>query len=210
MASGVEVEDASDRGAEEDAAWVLIETPLSPAGLRRFIDDVERLYRINPLLEFSDFTPLGDNRFNVALHNLSNGLNARLVLRVDRDAHVVRVNYSEGLKSSTTFRVEAAGPRARLLIRDDYAGTPKEERKARIGEVDRSLPAWGRALHGYLRRWARWGWLPPWRWYMARAWQPMKPSARRVVYVLWIIALFEVLTLLVAVMVWVLAARPAG
>ncbi|KAB2846350.1 MAG: hypothetical protein F9K44_15550, partial [Hyphomicrobiaceae bacterium] len=179
----------------EDAAWVSIETPLSADELRHFIEDVERLYRINPLLEFGAFAPAGKDRFRVVLRNLSNGRDGEFVLAVSREHSAIKVSYSEGLKQLTTFRVEPAHPGARLVIRDDYGGATEAERNARIDEVDRSLSAWGRALHDYLRRWARWRWLAPWRWYMARLWLPMKPSGRRIVYMLWIITLFEFLAL---------------
>jgi hypothetical protein len=207
MASGEKARAAETGTAAEDAAWVSIETPLSADELRQFIDDVERLYRINPLIEYGAFAQAGKDRFQVSAHNLSNGRHDELALGVTRDHAAIKVSYSEGLKVLTTFRVEPGPVGARLVIRDEYGGASEAERSARLAEVDRSLTAWGHALHDFMRRWARWRWLAPWRWYMARVWLPMKPSSRRIVYMLWMIALFEVLTLLVVAVVWMLAAR---
>ena len=207
MAPRDEAPELGGSKAAEDAAWVSIETPLSADELRQFIEDIERLYRINPLLEFAAFAPAGKDRFQVAVHNLSNGRNDELALGVTRERAAIRVSYSEGLKVLTTFRVEPVPAGARLVIRDEYGGASEAERNARIDEVDRSLTAWGRALHDYMRRWARWRWLAPWRWYMARVWLPMKPSSRRIVYMLWMIALFEFLALAAVVVVWSVARR---
>ena len=113
-----------------------------------------------------------------------------------------RLAITWGLKSATHFRVETAPGGAHLVVTDIYAGGSDEERRARAGDVDFSLNAWGRALHDYLRTWARWKWLSPWRWYMRRVWQPMKPSARRVVWMIWVISAFEVLALVALMAIW--------
>jgi hypothetical protein len=104
--------------------------------------------------------------------------------------------------------VKPAEGRAHLLVTDVYGGASEAERRARAHEVDLSLNAWGRALHDYLRAWARWKWLPPWRWYMRRLWQPMTPSARRIVWMIWVVSAFEVAGLVVLVAIW-LAIRHA-
>jgi hypothetical protein len=49
----------SPAGAHEDAAYLRIAMSLPANDLRAFLDDVERLYRINPLLEISAFEPAG-------------------------------------------------------------------------------------------------------------------------------------------------------
>ena len=67
-----------------------------------------------------------------------------------------------------------------------------------------SLNAWGRALHDYLAAWARWRRLAPWRWYMGRVWQPMTPSARRIVWMIWVISAFEVVALAALLAVWIM------
>jgi hypothetical protein len=72
----------------------------------------------------------------------------------------------------------------------------------RAGEVDLSLNAWGRRLHDYLKQWARWHRVAPWRWYIRRVWQPMKPSARRIVWRIWMVSAFEALAASLLLVIW--------
>jgi hypothetical protein len=194
----------------EDAAWVHIVTSLSTNDLRAFLDDVERLYRINPLLEISAFEPSGPSRYRLVAHNLSNGRNADVLLAVTTTDAGMEVAYSDGLKQATHFRVEAAPGGSHLFVTDVYGGRPVEERRLRADEVDLSLNAWGRGLHDYLKRWVRWHRFAPWRWYMRRVWQPMKPSARRVVWMIWMISLFEMVAASVLLVVWLAVRRSSG
>lgn len=194
----------ADLAGEQDAASVTIDTTLGAEELRRFIGDVERMLRINPLVEFEAFTALGHDRYRVVSRNLANACNQDVVIEITRSGPGIDIAYDSGLKIRTSLRIEPNGKASRLVIKDVYGGASDEERRARLGEVDTTLLAWGRALHGHLRRWARWRWLAPWRWYMARVWQPLKPSARRIVFMLWIVALFEMLTFLFVVVVWAL------
>ena len=57
--------------------------------------------------------------------------------------------------------------------------------------MDKSLIQWGHALHRYLRQWKRWSGVAPWRWYMRRVWQPMRPMARRIVFLLIMVTALE-------------------
>jgi hypothetical protein len=186
----------------EDAAWVTIDTPLPVQDLRDFLDDVERLYRIIPLLEFKSFAPLGDGRWRVLGRNLSNGRDIDLELTVRKHALRIDVLYSVGLKTATTFQVEPAPAASRLIVKDCYGGVDEAEQRQRMGEVDLSLTAWGRALHAFIRHWSRWGWLGPWRWYMRKVWQPMTPSSRRIVFMLWLISAVEVISVLFILALW--------
>jgi hypothetical protein len=128
-----------------------------------------------------------------------------LHVRLEPSETGVVVTYSDGLKRSTALAVEPADRGgSRLRITDDYSGWSEAERQARLAEVDRSLPQWGRDLYLYFRRWHRWSWLAPWRWYMTRVWIRMKPSARRITrWVLWI-TLAEFAAFLVVFAVFVL------
>jgi len=186
----------------EDKAWVRVTTPLSPPALCHFIADIERLLRINPMLEVESFQHLGGGHYCVRTLNLSTGMRLETTLHATAGEGRVELVYAQGLKRRTLIEVEADGAGSALRITDDYSGTPEAERRARLGEVDRSLTPWGRALHDYLRAYARWSSFAPWTWYMRRVWLPLKPSARRIVYVLWIVALFEMATLLVVLLVW--------
>lgn len=100
--------------------------------------------------------------------------------------------------------MEPKGPVADLVITDEYDELSAPEYAERQGEVDRSLVPWGHALFRYLRAWSRWSWLPPWRWYMRRVWQPMKPSARRIVRMLWLLTLLKLVGFLLVLSIWVI------
>lgn len=197
----------------EDAAWVRIATALSPATLATFCQDAERLLRINSMYEFQEWRPQGEGRFFMRVRNLSNGRTIETPVRVEPRPDGVRIVYEVGLKTATSFRVEplaANGERgetgadrgAVLVVIDDYSETPEAERRARAGEIDKSLVWWGHDLHRYLRHWARWSGFAPWRWYMRRVWQPMKPTARRITYMLIAISVFELVVGLLAIVIF--------
>lgn len=204
MTAAAQQPDAHSAAPYEDAAWVQISTSLSLADLRTFLDDIERLIRINPLLEVAAFESIGDNTYRLAASNLSNGHAIDLELTITRTETVVEVHYSQGLKAGTSFRAEPADEGATLVVTDIYGRGSDAERRARAGEVDLSLNAWGRALHEYLRAWARWKWLAPWRWYMHRVWQPMTPSARRIVGMIWVVSAFELAALAALLALWLI------
>lgn len=195
-------EDLSRDG--EDAAWVTIETPFTAEELRPFLGDVERLFRINPLLIFEDWHRTGETRYRLRAKNLSNGRVLDTELAVETGDDGIAVRYSEGLKTATRFRVEPQPEgAAKLIVTDDYSGTSPDEREARIDEVDKSLVLWGRSLHRYLHQWKKWSWVPGWKFYMRRVWQPMKPMARRICNILIVVTAAEfVLFLLVFAIFW--------
>ncbi len=176
----------------EDAAWVTIETPISSAKLRAFLDDVERLYRINPMLEFEEWQPTGNQQYRLKAKNLSNGKQLETDLDVEITPDGIMVSYNEGLRTSTRFRVEdEVDGCAKLVVTDDYSGCSLTERESRVDEVDKSLVHWGNSLYRYMHQWERWSWLPGWRFYMRKIWQPMKPTARRITFMLIMITLAE-------------------
>jgi hypothetical protein len=187
----------------EDAAWVRVATPLSAEMLRDFCHDLERLYRINPMLEFADWRQLGPNHYYLRANNLSNGQEIATELHREETDDGFKITYGEGLKSATIIRIEKDTKGTALILIDDYSGLPEAERTNRLAEVDRSLEHWGHDLYRYLHNWQRWFWFPPYRWYMRRVWQPMKPSARRIAYMLIVITLFELVAFLVVVGLWV-------
>ncbi|MBI3045499.1 MAG: hypothetical protein HYY78_22035 [Betaproteobacteria bacterium] len=172
-----------------DAAWVTIEVPLERAALAAFCRDVERLYRINPYLEFRRWRETAPGAFTVSMRNLSNQRDFELQLTLERASERdFSVRYDQGLKRSTRFEIDATDGGSRLRITDDYSGALETD----TAEVDRSLHAWGVALREYLLRDRRWGWCAPWRWYMRRVWVPMKPSARRITFIILLVTLAEV------------------
>jgi hypothetical protein len=171
-----------------DAAWVAVDTPLNVLQLEEFIGDLERLFRINSMLEIHRWNITDTNRIMFEASNLSNGKGVKSELLVEQIDNGLYVRYSNLLKTSTSIQVKPAAMRgSRLIITDDYSGTEEDARRQRLDEVDRSLTQWGQDLHNFLHSWHRWSWLPPWRWYMCRIWQPMKPSARRItLWILWL------------------------
>jgi hypothetical protein len=183
-----------------DAAWVVIETPLAPGKLARFCGDLERLYRINPYLEFGLWRGTAPGVIAVAFRNLSNQRELELRLSLERRSESdFTMRYDRGAKRSTRFEIESAATGSRLRITDEYQGTAAD-----TGEVDKSLHAWGVALREYLLREQRWSWCAPWRWYMRRVWVPMKPSARRITFIILIVTLAEIaLIALVLAIYWI-------
>lgn len=185
-----------------DAAWVKIETPLSVAALAEFCTDLERLYRINPYLEFKSWQTLSAGRYRAQLKNLSIGREIDLEMSLHQESpYEFAVRYARGIKQSTRFTISAARGGSTLLIVDDYSGaTPERD----LDEVDRSLHAWGVALREYLDREQRWGWCAPWRSYMRRIWVPMRPAARRITFIILLVTLAEIaLFVLVMAIYWV-------
>ena len=177
----------------EDKAWASITIPLTETQLCEFCLDAERLLRINPLLEFDQWQRLGENRYQVSGRNLSQQppftFSYQLTVEqcTEECPKEIRFRYSEGLKSATTFRIEPDTQGSKLTIIDEYNGISQQERGQRLNEVDKSIINWAHDIQVYIFMWQRWSWLPLWPWYMRKVWQPMKPSARRIAYMLiWI------------------------
>jgi hypothetical protein len=183
-----------------DAAWVTIDAPLTPAALAGFCRDVERLYRINPYLEFRHWRQIAPGAFAVSLRNLSNQRDLELEMKLEQvSERDFIVHYNRGVKRNTRFVIDSTAGGSRLRITDDYSGAAAPD----TAEVDRSLHAWGVALREYLLRERRWGWCAPWRWYMRRVWVPMKPVARRITFLILMVTLAEIaLIALVMAIYW--------
>jgi hypothetical protein len=188
-----------------DVAWVAIPAPQKPAELAGLCRDVEVLFRVNPYYYFAGFKPTGPASFHAEFENQSN----KQQVTVDFDVtpgpgQGLTVNYRQGLKKRTFFTIDPYESGSRLVIVDDYESLPEAEREARLAEVDKSLQAWGEALRLYFLRLKRWSWAPGWRWYMRRAWVPMKPSARRIVWMLYLITLVEFLFFLFVMLIYLI------
>ena len=182
---------------------MVIDTPLGLAELRLFCAEIERLYRINPYLEIQAWQPLAAGGIRVTWRNLSNDQAVTLeLLREPESENAFSVAYSQGIKRRTRFSLEPAPGGSRLVITDDYAGLSEAERASRIAEVDKSLTAWGWALHAYLRREHRWGSYPLWRWAMRRFWLPLRPAARRITTLIVLVTLAEFAFFLLVALIW--------
>ena len=192
----------------EDKVWATIQTTLHPEALRDFCRDLERLYRINPYSEFRVWKETAPGQVHAEFHNLSNKQDSSLDLTlVPESDSAFSVRYSQGIKTATRFEIQPTGMGSNLTITDDYNLLPAEERAQRLDEVDKSLPAWGQAILDYLRRHQRWGWIVPWRWYMRWMWVPMKPSSRRIAWMLYLITVVEFFFILFVALIWWLEHR---
>jgi len=185
----------------EDAAWAILQTPLTETQLKEFCQDIERLFRINPYLEFKEWRRLSENRYYASGRNISQepAFEFGHELTVKPLPHGLQFDYTQGLKTSTRFIIENTDKGSKLTIVDDYSGHSQSERETRLKEVDKSLLKWASDIQAYLTLWQRWSWLGPWRWYMRRIWQPMKPTARRIVYMLMWITVVEIAFIVLAV-----------
>lgn len=180
--------------AEEDAAWASIATPLSVANLKEFCADTERFFRINPMLEFSKWESTGKNGYVFAGKNISqeNPFEFEYELTVSELEDGFRFDYDKGIKSSTILKIEEDPNGSKLTITDQYDRLPATEREAHMHEVDKSIVIWAQYLQKFLINWKTWSRLGVWRWYMKKIWQPMKPSARRITYMLLWITVIEI------------------
>jgi len=176
----------------KDVAWISIPTPFDVSALAGFCRDIEALYRVNPYLYFKEWRQTGPSTYHAEFQNQSNNQGVVLDLEISSGPDLgFTVKYAQGVKKRTVFAIEPVGPGSRLVITDDYEGLSEAERRQREQEIDKSLPAWGEGLLAYFKRLKRWSWLPGWCWYIRRIWIPLKPSARRILWLLYLITLAE-------------------
>lgn len=192
-----------EKESAEDIAWASFLSPLCVQALIDFCQkDIERLLRINPFLEFKEWRDLEGGRFHMGVCNLSQEPPFELDTELHSEVQPtgLKLNYRDGLKLTTTFLVEPSDEGSKLTITDYYNPHLSEEEKiARLGEVDKSLQVWAGDLQQYIIRWNKWSHFAPWRWYMTKVWQPMKPTARRITYMLLWISFVEVALILLGV-----------
>jgi len=188
-----------------DAAWASLPAPFPPGELAELCRDIEAMFRLNPYYYFDVWRQNGPGAFHIELENQSNKTHQALDLGVTPGpGHGVTVTYDQGIKKRTVFTIEPTPDGSRLTITDDYERLPETEREQRKAEVDKSLTAWAEALRLYFLRLRRWSWLPSWRWYIRRVWMPMKPSARRVVWFIYLITVAEFFFFLFVLLIWLI------
>lgn len=188
----------------EDSAWAAVNTPLPVEPLIKFCQDVERLFRINPMLDFESFKSVGDNRYEMSGCNSSQdkSFDFNVSFKATPLPDGLQIDYEDGIKSSTIIKVESSDTGSKLTITEAYERLSAEEREKRLGEVDKSLITWADYLQRFLIMWKRWHRVPLWGWYMRRVWQPMKPMGRRITYILLWITLAEVTLITLGVGIW--------
>ncbi len=186
-----------------DAAWVRVPARLGPETLARELADPEVLLRLNPYYYFKICRRTGPDSFHAEFENQSNQQQVAVDIDVARGPGAgLTFHYRQGVKRRTFFTIEPDGRGSTLVVTDDYSGGSEDERKQRDAEVDKSLLAWGEALRVYLLRVWRYSRVPGWRWYMRRLWIPMKPSGRRIVWLLYLITLVEFAFFCFVVLIW--------
>lgn len=185
----------------EDAAWASVYIPVERSWLLFFCSDLERLFRINPYLQISKWERLLKDCFRVEGVNSSQqpAFSFAFEIKVEEVPEGLRLIYSDGMKSSTTLKLETEGEGTRLSIIDEYTGIVETDREQKLQEVDRSLVKWLEDIQAYLVNWKRWSWFLPYRWYMRYIWQPMKPIGRRITYMLLWITLFEIALIMLGI-----------
>ncbi|HNQ56584.1 MAG: hypothetical protein DPW12_01265 [Rhodocyclaceae bacterium] len=188
------------QGAAENAAWVDVDLPQPAREVSGYIEDIERLLRLNPHLEIRRFekTPQG---FDIEAFNEMNGLAVSGRLTFERPLpHALLLRHDTGLKLSTEFTLEPLGAGSRLRIRETYR-QPVDE--AEMAQVDRSLTPWGRSLRRHFLGLARWGNLPFYRWWRERVWLGMRPRERRLARLIVWSTVIEFLVFLLALWLYV-------
>lgn len=188
-----------------DFAWSRFYAPLAPKQVAVLCRDLEAMLRINPYYVFRDWTTSDGEHFHMVVDNSSNQqrLETDVELLVDSEERI-RIRYSAGIKKATIFLIAPLANGSIVTIVDDYGERAATESDDQPELADKSLPAWAGALNAYFRRIPRWSWLPGWRWYMRRVWMPMTPSARRVVWMLYLITLAEFGFFLFVLLIFVL------
>ncbi len=206
------MEKTPDHGGE-DFALISVELPLSTGELYAFIQNIERLFRLNPHLEIKSWQEdapgkiFAGKQIRVDCMNEMNGQTQSLTLRVSDVQPEVSftLNYDSGLKKATIFTVQSvASASSKLVVKELY---PDEistaEKEKRLNEVDNSLLPWGAAIHRYFKRKSRWRWLPFHSWLQNSVWLGMTPRHRRISrMIIWVTVLEFVVFIFVFNIYW--------
>ncbi len=178
----------------EDKAWAEFKTPLNKRVLLNFCQDVERLLRINPFLDIKKWEKLSDQHFlfHAINHSQNPAFEITTDLQIQKKTDGLEILYRRGLKSSTAFTIQEITNGSKLTITEKYTGLPEEKRRQKLHKVDKSLNKWAENLQEFLIDWHRWSWFSPWRYYKNRIWLPMRPTARRVTYLILCISFIEI------------------
>jgi hypothetical protein len=204
---------SSIAASDEDAAWVSVELPVPSGELFAALQNLERLFRLNPYLEIDSWQEENPGslymgkQVRIESMNEMNGLRQTAILTVAglEPGASLTLSYDRGLKQSTVISVHGLAPSScRLEVKDRYpAQIDPIEREARLAEVDKTLVPWGAAIRSDSLRRKRWGWLPFYGWFQDRFWLKMPPRQRRIAHlIIWTTALEFVVFLFVFIIYW--------
>ncbi len=193
----------------DDKAWVEFNTPFDKKSLLKFCHKIERLYRINPYLEFEKWVQTSNQTYHMTAINHSQSASFKIdtELKLQELPNGIEIHYSSGIKSSTIFIVDDVAQGSKLTITENYKPFSTQENLTYLHEVDKSLTKWAEEIQQYLILWKHWSWFTPWKLYKSIIWLPMKPSGRRITYMLLWISIIEVLLVGLGVMIYFIEYR---
>lgn len=196
---------APPAGASQNSAWVRVPTPYSVAELMKLCHDFEALIRVNPYYYFTVWKQTGPYQYHARINNHSTEYESEFDITIKQDSDSgFTAEYSDSLKTHTSFTIEATDNGSILTIVDNYADLSPQEEKTREKEIDKSLQSWGVGLAAYFAWLKKWSKIPGWRFYIRRIWIPMKPSGRRIVWWLYLITLAEFGFFLFVYLIWLI------
>jgi hypothetical protein len=203
----------SDPAAQDNSAWVTLEVPASPAELFVFLQNIERLFHLNPYLDIKQWVESeAGRRFHLQAMNEMNGVHYDLDINVESNEpdSRLKLRYSQGLKAALEITLQGAGSpdKTILTLREHYHQPTPEQREQQLKEIDHSLIPWGNAILAYVRGLRRWAWFWPYRWYREKFWLGMRPTHRRIAGMIgWVTLLEFVVFLFVFIIYWLELAR---
>ncbi|MHB0984961.1 MAG: hypothetical protein ACYC05_05120 [Sulfuricella sp.] len=188
----------------KDTAWVTIEIPVPPCKVFGFLQNTERLFRLNPYLDIRQWEEHPSaKRFHLHALNEMNGVAYDLFVTLEdvRPDTGFLLSYDKGLKKSMEITLQPGAATGSIVTLRDRYHTPAGEDQ--LKEVDRSLIPWANSIRQYLLGLERWGWFWPYRWYRERFWLNMRPFHRRITRMLiWVTTLEFVVFLFVFTIYW--------
>ena len=180
-----------------DQVWVRVEVCAQFAELLTFSQNPEQLFRLNPYYEIRHWQWQSPEHASVEFYNHSNQQLVKTELVLEPIANGWICHYRSGIKVRTSCEISAEAAGSVLQITEEYADFSDEEKQTRLAEVDKSLNAWAHGIQAYFHSLERFSWLPGWRLYRSTIWLHMKPSARRIVFLLFWMTFADLLLFLV-------------
>lgn len=197
---------STEFSAQDNAAWAKANIALSTENGWIFLADVERLFRLNPHLDITDWREEAGPSHSCKLSalNESNGCRYETTMKIEQVPcnRCLTIKYDKGLKAATEFRIESSQTGSSLTITERYRPL-RDWDDGRLNEVDRSLVPWLAAIRGHIAGLARYRWLPGYHWWTGHFMLGMPPRQRRMVnMVIWVSLLEFVIFLFVAAIFW--------
>ena len=178
----------------KNAAWVIIPTRLTAAALLDFCTDIERVFRLNPYLKIIKWDASTAENVVAEWENYSNEQAIKIAtqVKVEQLPNELQLSYAAGIKRKTYFIIEQADRGATLKIMDDYGDSDQRD----IGQVDKSLQVWGKALEKFFAAYRIMRHVPWADKIINRWWIRLSPGGRRICYILLVITAVELIALL--------------